>query len=515
MNALTGASSLGGLVHEALDRFAARPALWVNGRTLSYGELAGLARQIAAHALNGRQASRRVAVLADRNEIAYAGILGALLAGSAYVPLNPRFSAARILDILQQADADLIVCDRRCAEILGTIGSALPSRLAIVIPEPANTNWLLPSTAVPRSAPATGAGDVAYIMFTSGTTGRPKGVPVSHGNALAFLANVGRRVPVGPDDRFLQLLDLSFDPSIHDLFSCWSAGACLYSAPEGMAPMAQRFVRDFQITHFTAVPSTAALLLAPGRLARGALGSLRQTIFGGEALPVGVAAAWRRVAPQSTIRNHYGPTEATVAITECVWQDSWENELTGSVPIGEPFDGQTIMLVDDTLHPVAPGSAGELVVSGSQVTRGYLNNPEATREKFVSLPGVRGLWYRTGDLVDHRPGYGFRHRGRIDLQLKVRGFRVEGQEVESHVRAASGSDLVAVIGWPKDAEGLVTGLVAFVVAPKHAAETILESCRTRMPDYMVPSRIVSIRELPLTANGKVDYAALSRPAALE
>jgi acyl-CoA synthetase (AMP-forming)/AMP-acid ligase II len=197
-----------------------------------------------------------------------------------------------------------------------------------------------------------------------------------------------------------------------------------------------------------------------------------------------------------------------------VWRDAWESDLSGSVPIGHVFDGQTVILADASLKPVLPGNAGELVVSGSQVTRGYLNNPEATRENFVSLPGSAGLWYRTGDLVESDPLYGLRYRGRADQQLKVRGFRVEGQEVESHVRVASGSDLVAVIGWPKDEEGLVTGLVAFVVAPRFSEQAIVESCRKRMPDYMVPARIVTIDELPLTANGKVDYAALARSKAL-
>jgi acyl-CoA synthetase (AMP-forming)/AMP-acid ligase II len=203
-----------------------------------------------------------------------------------------------------------------------------------------------------------------------------------------------------------------------------------------------------------------------------------------------------------------------VAITECVWQDGWESEISGSVPIGNVFDGQTVVLADESLKPVPRGVEGELVVSGSQVTRGYLNNPEATQEKFVTLPGADGLWYRTGDLVESDPRYGLRYRGRADQQLKVRGFRVEGQEVESHVRATSGSDLVAVIGWPKNEEGLVMGLVAFVVSPKFSEATIIESCRKRMPDYMVPARVVTVAELPLGANGKVDYRALSESEAL-
>jgi amino acid adenylation domain-containing protein len=432
----------------------------------------------------------------------------------AYVPLNPRFSAARILDILQQADADLVVCDTRCASILDSIRASLPPRLPIIVPESGNTKWLSAFSPGNRKVPDASRQDIAYIMFTSGTTGRPKGVPVGHGNALSFLANIRDRVPSCADDRFLQVLDLSFDPSVHDLFSCWSVGASLYSVPEGMATMVDRFVRDFEVTHFSVVASNAALLQAQGRLAPGSLRSLRQTIFGGEALPVSLACAWRKAAPQSTVRNHYGPTEATVAITECVWQDAWESDLSGSVPIGHVFDGQTVVLANESLQPVPPGSAGEIVVSGSQVTRGYLNNPEATRERYVSLPGAEGLWYRTGDLAQHDPGYGLRYRGRADQQLKVRGFRVEGQEVEGHVRATSGSDLVAVIGWPKNEEGLVMGLVAFAVSPKFSEEAIIESCRKRMPDYMVPARILPVDDLPLNANGKVDYEALSRSKAL-
>src|SRR5262249_40308678 len=160
----------------------------------------------------------RVALLADRNETGYAAILGALLAGKAYVPLNPRFSEARILDILQQADVDLVVADVRGAATLRSIQASLPSRVRIVVPEPDNAAWMLPGPSAVRNTPQATREDIAYIMFTSGTTGRPKGVPVSQGNALSFLANIRERVPVQADDRFLQLLDLSFDPSLSDLF---------------------------------------------------------------------------------------------------------------------------------------------------------------------------------------------------------------------------------------------------------------------------------------------------------
>jgi amino acid adenylation domain-containing protein len=510
VNAVTSAASLGGLAHDALRRFSERPALWVKGQTYTYAEIERLASAIASHVRTANLQTRRVAILADRNEVAYAGILGALLAGCTYVPLNPRFSAARVLDILQQVDADVVVSDSRCSSILQSVRDSLPARLFVVIPEPSNSGWLSHESPSHRAIAQVRPEDIAYIVFTSGTTGRPKGVPVSHANVLAFLANIGARVASNPGDRFLQILDLSFDPSVHDLFSCWSTGSTLYSVPEGMATMAERFVRDFEITHFSAVASTAALLHAQGRLPAGSLPTLRETIFGGEALPVTIAAAWRKAAPQSTVRNHYGPTEATVAITECVWQDDWASKLSGSVPIGKVFDGQSVVLVDDDLKPVTPGAPGELLVSGSQVTPGYLNNPDATREKFVPLLGVQGRWYRTGDLVVDDPVYGLRYRGRADQQLKVRGFRVEGQEVESHVRAASGSHLVAVVGWPKNEEGLVMGLVAFVVSPQVAPEAIIESCRTRMPDYMVPARIVSVDDLPLNANGKIDHAALAR-----
>ncbi|HUK34201.1 MAG TPA: amino acid adenylation domain-containing protein [Vicinamibacterales bacterium] len=505
MIAFTSATCLGDVLEEAFRRFSGQPALWVKGQTYTYSALEQLARGILSGLPATDIRTGRVAILAERNEIAYAGILGTVLAGLTYVPLNPRFSAARILDILQQVDADVVISDNRGAAILESIRESLPPRLAVLVAEGANPA----SNTRPRSTNVR-PDDTVYILFTSGTTGRPKGVPVSQANVMAFLANICNRVPSGPGDRFLQLLDLSFDPSVHDLFGCWSTGGTLYSAPEGMATMADRFVRDFQITHLSAVASTAALLHTQNRLAPRSLPSVRETIFGGEALPVNIASAWRTAAPNATVRNHYGPTEATVAITECVWRDAWAPELSGSVPIGRAFDGQTIALVDDGLRAVPPGTPGELLVSGSQVTRGYLNNPDMTREKFIALPGAQGCWYRTGDLVVDDPLYGLRYRGRADQQLKVRGFRVEGQEVESHVRAASGTDLVAVVGWPKNEEGLVMGLVAFVVGPKVTPDKIIESCRTRMPDYMVPARVITVPELPLNANGKIDHAALAR-----
>jgi D-alanine--poly(phosphoribitol) ligase subunit 1 len=522
---LHSAQQLGQVIESAFQYFSKNPALWVNGQVYTYEELGQFAGDIATRLEESTPPKSRIAVFSHRNPIAYSGLLGTLLSGRTYVPINPRFPIDRNLDILKMADVRAVICDPACAEVLSTMRTSLPSDLVVLTPDLAQTPqhagpWTLPPKArvakggSPRTHPVT-RNDIAYLLFTSGTTGHPKGVPVSHGNLLSYLANITQLLNPQSTDRSAQLAELTFDMSIHEMFIAWSTGGSLYTVPEGFAPFLDRFVQECEITLLTLVPSAAALLKSQGRLTDGSLPSLRHSLFGGEALPTSLASAWQKAAPHSVVRNLYGPTEATCCFTGFKWMPELENELPAMCPIGDTFPGQSILLVDSDLNPVAPGQEGELLVHGSQVTEGYLNNPEATRRAYVRLAGQKGVWYRTGDRVRDDARFGLIYTGRVDQQLKVRGFRVEGQDVESHVRVISGGDQVAVVGWPLNVEGMAMGTVAFVVSPKHTEDEIIAACKKRMPDYMAPTRIIPMPQLPLTTNGKVDYVALAQSSALK
>jgi non-ribosomal peptide synthetase component F len=259
------------------------------------------------------------------------------------------------------------------------------------------------------------------------------------------------------------------------------------------------------------VPSVVGALTRLRLLQPGGLPSLRYSLFCGEPLPAAYAQAWQEAAPQSIVENLYGPTEATIAISNYRWEAarSQQESLNGIVPIGKVFDGQKVEVIDESRNPVAVGEPGELCLSGSQVTTGYWNNPEKTREQFVHLADSNGtLWYRTGDLVKRDENGALLYLGRIDYQVKIRGHRVELQEIEEAVRKACGSPQVVTVPWPVR-NGSGDGVVAFISGLESIDQAgIIGYCSGQLPEYMVPRKIYLLQEMPLNVNGKIDRKKL-------
>jgi amino acid adenylation domain-containing protein len=347
-------------------------------------------------------------------------------------------------------------------------------------------------------------GGLAYLFFTSGSTGRPKGVPINHANVLAYLCGIRSFCTFAPGDRVMQLFDLSFDLSVHDLLLTWMAGACLYSIPENSVLLSTRIVQEFEITHWLSVPSTAGWLKQAKQLRPGTLPSLRHSFFCGEALPGSVAQAWSEAAPNSAVYNIYGPTEATIAISWYRFQQS--AELPAVVPLGFPLPGQALGLF--TPEGTRADGMGEICLSGSQVMSGYWENRHLTEERFFEAENAR--WYRTGDLGRFDPEHGFLYAGRADHQVKIRGYRVELQEIEHVVRELAQADLVAVLPWSQEVGAMPTGCIAFVQGLGRSQEIIITEARQRLPEYMVPLAVVSIEDMPVNINGKVDYKVLAQ-----
>jgi acyl-coenzyme A synthetase/AMP-(fatty) acid ligase len=270
------------------------------------------------------------------------------------------------------------------------------------------------------------------------------------------------------------------------------------------------FIRDAELTMWFSVPSTGVFMRKLGALKPGAFPSLRWSLFCGEPLPMEVAKAWAAAAPASQVENLYGPTELTIACTLYTWdeQRSPAESEHGVVPIGAPFPGMRVLVADESLRPVEPGEAGELMLTGPQVTLGYWKDRERTDAAFVVPPGEDAVFYRTGDRV-RRPAGGrpMTYLGRVDHQIKVLGHRVELGEVEAALREASGVDAAVALGWPRTESG-ANGIVAFLGDLEVDTAAVLETCRRRLPAYMVPRRIHLLAELPLNANGKFDRRAL-------
>jgi amino acid adenylation domain-containing protein len=525
------ASTLGTLMLASAARHAEQTALWVEGTALSYGELIRYARRIAAalleNALAIDDAGRRCVVLARRSLTAFVGILGAVIAGATYVPLSPKHARTRLAGHLETAAADAIIVGDECHDLLRELLAGSSRRLLIIMPTAsAVPDW---ACAMPQhrflcrrdlegaadtEAAVGNANDGAYLLFTSGSTGRPKGVLVRQRNVMAYLQNAAKRYAPGPEDRFSQLFDLTFDLSVHDMFLCWGAGAALY-CPTDSGRMAPRdFVRQHDLTFWFSTPSTAAFMWRLQMLRPDDFPSLRWGLFCGEALPRRLVEAWVKAAPNATVENLFGPTEATIAITAFRLPDNrrWLTELPETVPIGRPLPDQRTMILRADGHPALDGEAGELCLAGSQVTDGYWQQPELTAERFIRVtPDAAGeVWYRTGDRVRMDPAHGLLFLGRLDRQVKILGHRVELEEVEAALRRGAACDSVAAIAWPVDGDGLARGIVGFVAESGASNEAIIAACRRTLPPYMIPALVHRVADWPLTSNGKTDYTRLRR-----
>ncbi|MFM0734421.1 amino acid adenylation domain-containing protein [Paraburkholderia sediminicola] len=511
------------------------PALWVDERLYYYGEIASRARRIAASLADAMPAGRpgRCLLFAHRSVAAYAGLLGILKAGFAYVPLNANVPAARIAAVIEQSGAPLLVVDRRCTALLEEALSLLDDCPRILLLDGEGVQAaedvqgtsaasvsaagargrLHPDSSVAKAPALRAPHDLAYILFTSGSTGAPKGVPISHANANAYVTGQLQLLGRVPRARYAQLCELTFDPSVHDMFVCWANGGCLY-VPKTVEPIYNAaFIKEHAITHWSSVPSVAGFMQQFRKLAANEFPSVRVTQFGGEPLPRLLVQAWLRAAPNSRVLNMYGPTETTVACAAFEVTPEFADDPQHAVmPLGAALPGMELLIVDAALTPVAPGESGELLIGGPQLAAGYLSPNESGNCHFVSTsyPGHSSQrWYRSSDAAREVAGQGIVFQGRLDTQIKIRGNRIELEEVEHVVQACSHAALCAVVAWPVDDAGRAGGLIAFVTNAQGSALQILQACRQRLPVYALPQRIVMLDALPLNVNGKIDRKALA------
>jgi D-alanine--poly(phosphoribitol) ligase subunit 1 len=497
-------------------------AVATEGQEISYGQLAERAAAIAAIVRQSSAWSQidgqppRVGILASRSAIACLAVLGASWAGATYIPIGTKLPEERILTILSLCKLSALIVDAEGAKLLTKrVLSAcppivlLPNTKAHQINKQKNIK-LYDIDALPvveRSSPATmKATDAAYIIFTSGTTGVPKGVIISCGAIRHYIETVTSLLDLQASDRAIETLELTFDVSLHNMFTTWEAGASLHVLPASRVMSAVKFARDRQLTIWFSVPSLAGMLKQIKALAPNALPDLRISVFGGEPLPKSIVSAWQLAAPNSIIENFYGPTEVTVF---CLRQ-SVTNPIPLSpdrdfVSIGLPISGNEAAIVDASLAFVASGVVGELATAGVQLSDGYLNAPKLTEARFPIIDGKR--WYLTGDLaMQDSSGY-FHCLGRIDNQVKILGHRVELEEIDSSLRTASKTSVVATVAWPV-VDGITQGLVAFVGTQSADLQQIIPELKTYLPSYMVPNRIIALDDMPFNQSGKIDRQAL-------
>lgn len=516
--------SLGSRFARAAARFSERPALQLADRTLTYRELRARASAIAgALATHAPAAPPLTAVFAHRSLTAYAGVLGALLRGHGYVPLNPAFPPDRTRGMLVHSGCRALVVDAHGARQLGEVLGGVEERLVLLLPDEEDVSALaarwpshsfygagaLQAKETPGAAEAA-ADSVAYLLYTSGSTGTPKGVMVAQRNVEHFVDAMVERYGVTENDRFSQTFDLTFDLSAFDMFVAWERGACLCAPTQAQKMFPARYIDECGITIWFSVPSTAVLMSRLRMLKPGKFPRLRYSLFCGEALAADVMRTWSEAAPNSMLENLYGPTELTIACTLYRWdaaRSPAECEQ-GIVPIGEPYPGMQVLVANESLREVPVGEAGELLMTGPQLSLGYYRDPARTAAAFVTPPGRAEVFYRTGDRVRRAgPGRPLVYLGRIDNQVKIQGYRVELGEIEAVLREEAGVEAAVAIGWPLTPSG-ADGVVAFIGADSADTEAIRHRVAARLPPYMHPSEVRLVAQWPLNANGKIDRKAL-------
>jgi amino acid adenylation domain-containing protein len=511
---------------QSCDRFPGRAALEVAGSTLTYADLEARAASLAATIEPaGSPQEPFAAFLAYRTVEAYVSVLGILAAGRGYVPLNPTFPAERNRAMLARAGCSVLVAAAEATDVLGEVLGLADRDLTVICLPGVDEAALSRDHPRHRFVPvaedehridrsriaAVDPDSTAYLLFTSGSTGVPKGVPVSHRNVTSYLEYVLGRYAFESSDRFSQTFDMTFDLSVHDMFVCWASGACLVGMPHSSVMAPAKLIRDARLTVWFSVPSVIMFMQRLRLLKPGAFPALRISLFCGEALLDGWADAWQQAAPNSIVENVYGPTEATIAISHYRWNPDRSANLctNGVVSIGEVFATQLCAVVRADGSRAPHGEPGELWLSGSQVTPGYLNDPEKTALQFVRSGWDDEIWYRTGDLVVEDDRMQLQYLGRVDHQIQVRGHRVELQEIDQALRTLSGNDSAIAVAWPVES-GRADAVYAFLCAPAGTdTDSLIQRCGSVLPYYMVPKQVFLIDAMPVNANGKIDRGALA------
>ncbi|MGI9355841.1 MAG: AMP-binding protein [Rhizobiaceae bacterium] len=476
---------------------------------ITYGDLVRKAACLGVH-LQPHLKTGRIGVLGSRSIAAYTGVAGAAWAGAAYVPLNLKWPEDRLIALMQELQLDALIVDRNgAAKLTEAVLPHAPSQIIRADEAPCipgavamtSIDDAMLTAPAPRKAEQT-----AYIVFTSGSTGMPKGVVVSCGSLAHYLAETRKWARFTPDDRVAEAHDITFDLSVHNMFLAFEAGSSLHlmSQLDLMAP--QNFIRTNAITCWMSVPTIVNTMRRAGSLKPDMFDTLRLSVFCGEPLGMATVNAWADAAPNSDVENIYGPTECTVVCTrQRLTNPPLVTKSRNILAIGVPYDNFEIAICAPDGSPLPDGETGEIALASPQLSDGYFDAQEQTAKAFRTIDSKR--WYFTGDLGMRDADGVLHHMGRADNQVKVKGNRIELEEVEMHLRKAAGTDLAAVVAWPY-LEGIAQGLVGFAVSGAMTEADIQSAMKTTLPDYMVPQSVQLRDSLPENINGKIDRKAL-------
>ncbi len=515
------------LVHHMLEAAAlSQPdatAVVDGDRCLTYGELDARANQLAHTLIElGVRRGDRVALFIEKSIEALVGVYGTMKAGGAYVPLDVEAPVARSGYITRDAGARVLLSGGQQQHAWDTVCAHAPELQAIVAltdppedPPGGSARTVAAGALAAASAESPHRrlieSDLAYILYTSGSTGAPKGVMLSHRNCLAFVQWAAEEFGLSRADRLSSHAPLHFDLSTFDLFAGAVAGATVVLVPPRVSifpAQVRRFIEQARISVWYSVPSVLTMLVLRGGLEPDSLATLRTVLFAGEVFPTRHLRRLTELLPHVRFANLYGPTETNV----CTW---WEVALAAEedddpIPIGQPIANVDVFALTDEGRRAGPGEVGELHVRGPTVMRGYLGDPERTQERLVENPlddAPAQTVYRTGDLVSPTAEGLYRFLGRRDEQVKSRGYRIELGEIESALHRHPAVVECAVVAIPD--ELISNRLEAYVHAREDLSSAQLATfCAEHVPGYMIPAAFHFTGALPRNANGKIDRRSL-------
>jgi amino acid adenylation domain-containing protein len=498
------------LIHQLFEAQAAiQPdaiALVVEEQQLSYGQLNRRANQLAHHLLAlGVQPDDRVAICAERSLELIVGLIGILKAGAAYVPLDPSYPAERLAYMLGDSTPVALLTQSGLVPSL----PALTLPLVLLDADNGPLNQQADSNPVPQGLTSS---HLAYVTYTSGSTGMPKGVMIAHHNVIQLVINEPC-VEISPQDRMAYCANPAFDASTWEIWGALLNGAAVVIIPQAVLLEPADFARMLQDRRVTILQLTAGLFREYADRLAPVFGRLQYLLFGGDQSDIRTVRKVFTQSPPAHLVHTYGPTETTTFTTTHEVSDA----LIGAtaLPIGRPIANTQVYILDAHLQPVPLGVTGELYIGGAGVARGYLNLPELSAERFLADPfssAANARMYKTGDLGRWLPDGSIEYLGRNDFQVKIRGFRIELGEIEARLAGCVGVREAVVLA-RKDVPG-DKRLVAYLVAQDGVtldAAALRTALAGVLADYMIPSAFVILDSLPLTANGKLDRRALPAP----
>ncbi len=483
-------------VLESISKYPQRNAFCIDESFYTYEMFSKRISAISEALTNCSFSKQQIGLVINDDLDTYASIFALWLKGLCYVPLHPGWPLDRCVEICDQVGLDLILDSSNTTRYEDRHNVLMTSLL-----QNSETPYLIIESVDEE--------ELAYILFTSGSTGKPKGVQLMRKNVAAFMDSFWKTgISINEEDHCLQAFDLSFDVSVQSYLVALTKGACVYTIPHGQVKYvyASGLIEDHHITFGAMAPSMLRYLQP--YFAEIDATSLKVCILTAEACPVNLMEDWYNCATNTDIYDFYGPTEATIYCTYYkLSREGVNKSLNGIISIGKPLANCIGLILDEAGNELPAGEKGELCITGDQVTKGYWDNPEKNASSFFfkEVDGIKMRFYHTGDLCYKDEDGDIMYSGRMDHQAKIQGFRVELGEIECHAREFLKKNAVCIAF---DNEKSLTEIAMFIESTEFDAEELLAYMRTKMPSYMIPTRVFFVPVFPLNSNDKTDKVKL-------